>query len=78
MDSWERFNETSFPDKEAFYGSLNMEYITDVDHRHAKTVFKNLNNKNLGDYHYFSIQSVHYSLQMYLKILETNVLKYIN
>ena len=51
MDSWERFDETSLSDKEAFYSSLNLEDITDIDHRHAKRVFKNLNNKNLGDYH---------------------------
>ena len=51
MDSWERFDETSLPDKEAFNSSLNMENITDVDYRHAKRVFKNLNNKNLGDCH---------------------------
>ena len=51
MDSWERFDKTSLPDKEAFYSSLNMEDITDVDHRHVKRVFKSLNNKNLGDYH---------------------------
>ena len=57
MDSWERFDETSLPDKEAFYSSLNMEDITDVDHMHAKRVFKNLNNKNLGDYHDFYVQS---------------------
>ena len=57
MDSWERFNETSLPDKEAFYSSLNMEDITDVDHRHAKRVFKNLNNKNLGDYHDLYVKS---------------------
>ena len=57
MDSWERFNETSLPDKEAFYSSLNMEDITDVDHRHAKRVFKSLNNRNLGDYHDLYIQS---------------------
>ena len=25
MDSWERFDETSLPDKEAFYSKLNME-----------------------------------------------------
>ena len=31
MDSWERFEETSLPDKEAFYSSLNVEDITDVD-----------------------------------------------
>ena len=35
-DSWERFNETSLPNKEAFYSALNMEDITDVDYRHAK------------------------------------------
>ena len=28
-----------------------MEDIADVDHRHAKRVFKNLNNKHLGHYH---------------------------
>ena len=31
IDSWERFDETSLPDKEAFYSNLNMEHITDVD-----------------------------------------------
>ena len=55
MDSWERFDKTSLPDKEAFYSSLNMEDIT--DHRHAKRVFKCLNNKNLGDYHDLYVQS---------------------
>ena len=37
MDSWERFDETSLPDKKAFY-SFNMEDITDVDYRHAKRI----------------------------------------
>ena len=36
MDSCERFNEISLPDKEAFYSNLNMEDITDVDYKHAK------------------------------------------
>ena len=57
MDNWERFNETSLPDKEAFYSNLNMEDITDVDHRHAKRILKNLTNKNLGDYHDFYVQN---------------------
>ena len=57
MDSWERFDETSLPDKEAFYSSLNMEDIKDADHRQAKRVFKRLNNKNLGDYHDLYVQS---------------------
>ena len=57
MDSWERFDETSLPDKEAFYSSPNMEDITNVDHRHVKRVFKNLGNKNLGDYRDWYLQS---------------------
>ena len=51
IDSWERFDETSLPDKEAFYGSLNMEGITSVDYRHAKRVYKEFKSKNLDDYH---------------------------
>ena len=57
MDSWERFDETSLPNKKAFYSSLNMEGITGVDYRHAKRVFKNLNNKNPGDSHDLYVQS---------------------
>ena len=39
MDSYERFDETSLPDKEAFYSKLNMEDIADVDYSHANRVF---------------------------------------
>ena len=51
MDSWQRFDETSLLDKEAFYSNLNMEDITNVDYRHGKKVFEYVINKNLGDYH---------------------------
>ena len=62
MESWKRFYEASLPDKEAFYSSLNMENITDVNYRHAKRVFnevalKNFYNKNLGEYHDLYVQS---------------------
>ena len=57
MDNWQRFNETSLPDKEAFYSNLNTEDITNVDYRHGKTVFEYLINKNLGDYHDLYVQS---------------------
>ena len=57
VDSWERFNETSMPDKEAFYSNLNREDITGVDYKHAKIVFKNLINQNLGDYRDLYVQS---------------------
>ena len=57
MDSWQRFDATSLPDKEAFYSNLNMEDITDVDYRHGKKVFEYLTNKNLGDYYDLYVQS---------------------
>ena len=34
-----------------------MEDIIDVDYRHAKRVFKNFNNTNLGDYHELYVHS---------------------
>ena len=40
MDSWERFDDTSSSDKEAFYSSLNMEDTTDVEYRNAKRALK--------------------------------------
>ena len=57
IDSWQKFDETSLPDKKAFYSSLNQKDITDVDHRHVKRVFKKFNNKNLGAYHDLYVQS---------------------
>ena len=77
MDSWERFNET-LPDKEAFYSNLNIEDITDVDYKHAKIVFKNLINKNLGDYHDLYVQSDTLLLAHVSEILETCLLTYMN
>ena len=56
IDSWERFDETSLPDKEAFYSSLNMEGITSVDYRHAKGVYKEFKLKNQCDYHEFYVK----------------------
>ena len=57
MDFWERFDEILLPNKEDFYSGLNMKNITKVDCRHAKRVFKNFNNKNIGEYHDLYVQS---------------------
>ena len=57
MDSLGRFNETSLPDKKAFYSGLYMEDTSDVDHRHAKNVVKKFSLKYLGDYHDLYVQS---------------------
>ena len=46
MDNWERFNETSLPNKEFFYSNysnLNMENIEDIDYRHGNNASKYLN-----------------------------------
>ena len=42
MDSWERFDERSLPDKEDFYSNLNMEHIVDAGYKHEKKYEKNL------------------------------------
>ena len=55
-DSWKRFDETFLPDKGAFYSSLNMEDITDIDYGHAERVFEYFNSKNVGDYHDVYVQ----------------------
>ena len=51
MDSWERFNETTFPNKKTFYGKLYLEDIADEDYIHAQKVFEEFKLKNLGKYH---------------------------
>ena len=38
MDSWEKFNKSIIPPKEAFYSKLNLENITDNDYAHAQKV----------------------------------------
>ena len=57
MDNWERFDETSLPNKESFYSNLNMENIDDFDYRHGNNVFKRFKFKNLGEYHDLYVQS---------------------
>ena len=57
MDSWKRFKEESLPDKESFYSKLNEEVISDEDYAHAQKVWKELNIKNLGEYHDLYVQS---------------------
>ena len=57
MDNWERFNETSLPNKESFYSSLIMKNIDDIDYRHGNNVFKRFKLKNLGEYHDLYVQS---------------------
>ena len=57
MDNWERFDETSLPNKESFYINLNMENIEEIDYRHGNNVFKRFKPKNLGEYHDLYVKS---------------------
>ena len=57
MDSWNKFNELQIPTMSKFYSELAMENITNSNYRHAERVFKIFNNKKLGDYHDFYVQS---------------------
>ena len=57
MDYWERFNETSLPNKESFYSNLNMENIEDIDYRHGNNVLKIFKLENPGEYHDLYVQS---------------------
>ena len=52
ISDWEKFNETSLPEKDYFYSHLNMSNITDADYTHAKRV-----SKHLGGYHDLYAQS---------------------
>ena len=57
MDSWEKFDETSLPDKKAFYSNLNLEDITDEDYAHAQNVWGVFETRNCGKYHDLYVQS---------------------
>ena len=57
MDDWEKFNEASLPEKEEFYGNLNMENITDTDYIYAKTVYKDFEIKTFVEYHNLYLKS---------------------
>ena len=49
QDEWEKFNETSLPEKAEFYIYLNLKDTNDVDYTHAKRVCKDFEIKNFGE-----------------------------
>ena len=56
IDDWEKFNETSLPDKVDFYSHLNIKDITDADYAHAKRVCKDFKIKTLGEHRDLYVQ----------------------
>ena len=57
MESWERFNEVSLPNKKAFYSEFILEDITNENYIHAQKVFEELKLKNQGEYHDLYLKS---------------------
>lgn len=56
MDSWEKFKETSLPEKSAFFNDLTGLPLTDNDYSHAQKVWETFDIQNLGEYHDFYVQ----------------------
>ena len=50
MNDLEKFNETSFPEKEDFHSHLNMEDTTEADCAHTKRVCTDFEIKTLKKY----------------------------
>ena len=51
LNSFDRFKETSLPDKELFYSTLRNSNVTDQDYEHAINVWNKFNMKTFSDYH---------------------------
>ena len=77
MNSWGKFDETSIPPEKAFYSELNEEGISDADYACVEKVWEIFKIKNLGIM-ICMLNAAHYCLQMFLKILEISVIKYMD
>ena len=78
MDSWEKCDETSLPDKKAFYSNLNLEDISDENYAYAQKVWGVFEIRNCGEYHDLYVQSDTLLLSNVFEILEIGALKYID
>ena len=72
MDSWERFDEILLPRKEDFHSSVNIIIGT------QKECLKSLVIKSWAIIMICMFNVIHYYLQMYLRILDINALKYLS
>ena len=77
MDNWEKFSETSPPEKEDFYSHLNMEVITDEDYKQAKRVCKDLKYIFIYVFSTIMFEVTSYCWLVYLRTF-WNLLKYMN
>ena len=75
IDGWEKFNETSLPEKEDFYSQLIMEDITGEEDAHAKKVSKDFEIKFFGEYYDLYGQSFR---SMCLRIYELDPARFLS
>ena len=78
MESWERFNKTSLPDKQGFYSKLKEKCIGNIDYAHAQKVWKVFEIKNVGEYHDFSVQCDTLLLAGVFKNFRDKCIKFVN
>ena len=57
IDSWEKFNKTSIPPKEAYHSELKEEDIRDADYEHDQKVWEVFKVKDIGENHDLYVQS---------------------
>ena len=51
MNSWDKFDETQLPPKEAFFSKLTNEHISDADYDKAQNIWNHFEIKTMGEYH---------------------------
>ena len=51
MNSWDKFDETRLPSKDAFYSNLYMSGVGDKEYEHARNVWREFGIRNMGEYH---------------------------
>ena len=78
MNTWDKIDEVSLPDKEDFYSTLHMEKLQMLIICMPVEYLKSLIIKVLVIIMVYMFKVIHYYLQIYFRILETNVLKYMN
>ena len=57
MDEWEKFNETSLPERETFWSHLNLNNTTAADYTHGKRVCKDFEIKHFGECYDLYVQN---------------------
>ena len=57
INSFNCFNESQLPSKEAFFSKLTRECVSDKDYQHAQNVWKTFDIQSLGQYHDLYLQT---------------------